>query len=82
MTYTPIPVLIKKENSYFIVCNGCLLTISIASQTEIPNGWEKIYLPGWVGCFHACSSVCREHIIQRNRLLDEEVIVRSIVTIE
>lgn len=60
---SPIPTPLLHENGYLIVCNGCSVSAKIRKQESLPLGWVRVYVPGWIGFFHACSGRCEEKII-------------------
>lgn len=45
-----------------VTCDGCLATAKVHNQNELPVGWIKVYVRGWIGAFHACSGSCEERI--------------------
>ena len=47
-----------------VTCDGCLVTVKTEIVGHLPVGWEKVYISGWIGPFHACSGSCKERIIK------------------
>jgi len=59
---TPIPVPVKREEKKIIICDGCLNTIALTDDSILPKEWRKVFVPGWIGYFHACQKSCVEKI--------------------
>ncbi len=63
MTLTPIPLPLPSRERYMVTCDGCLTFGKTGISEEIPPDWIKVYIPGWIGHFHACCRKCEKRII-------------------
>jgi len=62
-TPLPYPDVGKLDEAPFgLKCNGCQAVIYIGPEDTYPPGWRAVFVPWYVGEFHACSDECEEKI--------------------